>query len=108
MLLLLLVLMAIFRFKFKIKFMLLSTEAKLLGQLSLREGTFFIRGGGGWAGASEGRVISKFLENEESQTFWSRSPGKGHRFFITQKKFTTRVFCKISLIIKIQTPTLEN
>ena len=50
MLLLLLLLMAIFRFKFKIRFMLLSTEAKLLGQLSLREGTFFIRGGGGVGG----------------------------------------------------------
>ena len=30
----------------------------------LREGTFFIRvGGGGWAGASEGRVLSNFFTN---------------------------------------------
>ena len=28
----------------------------------LREGTFFIRGGG-WAGASEGRVLSNFFTN---------------------------------------------
>ena len=27
----------------------------------------------------------KFLENGEGQTFWSRSPGEGHRFFITTK-----------------------
>ena len=46
-----------------------------------REGTFFIGGGGGWAGASEGRVISKFFTNwggsnrfhsqlAEGQFFW--------------------------------------
>ena len=44
---------------------------------SVREGTFFIRGGGG-GGPWPRRVGSsvKVLENGEGQTFWSRSPGR--------------------------------
>ena len=45
----------------------------------IREGTFFI--GGGWAGASEGRVISKFLSNWGGSNLFYSQPGEGHSFF---------------------------
>ena len=45
-----------------------------------REGTFFIWGG--LAGASEGRVISKFFTNwGGSNLFFFSQPGEGHSFF---------------------------
>ena len=50
----------------------------------LREGTFLI-GGGGWAGGSEGRVITKFFPNcGGSNLFYSRL-GEGHSFFGKEK-----------------------
>ena len=54
-------------------------------RLLLREGTFLIGGGGGWAGASEGRVITKFFPNcGGSKLFYSRL-GEGHSFFGKEK-----------------------
>ena len=43
----------------------------------LREGTFFI---GGWARASDGRVLSKFFTNWEGSNLFSSQPGEGHSF----------------------------
>ena len=51
--------------------------------LQVREGTFFIRGGG--PGPRRGGSSVKIFENGEGQNFWSGSPGEGHRFFITTK-----------------------
>ena len=71
----------------------------------IREGTIFLGGGGGelrpWRGVSS----VKFLENGEDQTFWSRSPGEGHRFFITMKSLlhVTSIKSTLYLIIKVQT-----
>ena len=72
-----------------------------------REGTFFIGGGGGRVGRGLGRGGSsaRFLEKGEGQTFWSRSPGEGHRFFITMKNLlhVTSIKSTLYFIIKIQT-----
>ena len=59
----------------------------LIFQLNgFREGTFFIVGEGeDGPGPGRGGSSVKFLENGESQTFLSRSPGEGHIFFITTK-----------------------
>ena len=52
-----------------------------------REGTFFIGGGGGWAGASEGRVISKFFYKLGRVKPVSFPTGEG-QFFLARKKMT--------------------
>ena len=59
-----------------------SVSSPLFGQV--REGTFFI-GGGGWAGASEGRVLSKFFTNWGGSKLFYSQPGEGHRFFGKEK-----------------------
>ena len=41
---------------------------------------FFIRGGG-WAGALEGRVISKYFTNWGGSNLFDTQPGEGHSFF---------------------------
>ena len=51
----------------------------------VREGTFFI---GGWAGASEGRVLSTFLTNWGGTNLFYSQPGEGHRQFLVRKKIT--------------------
>ena len=56
--------------------------------LAVREGTFLIEGGGGgWAGASEGRVISKYFTN------WG-----GSNLFYTQLREGRSIFCKETLL----------
>ena len=55
---------------------------------SVREGTFFYWGGGGgagWAGASEGRVLSKFFTNWGGSNLFYSQPGEGHSFFGKEK-----------------------
>ena len=42
-------------------------------------------GGGGWAGASEGRVISKFFTNWGGSNLFYSQPGEGHSFFGKEK-----------------------
>ena len=73
----------------------------------IREGTaLFIGGrGGGGPGLRRGGSSVKFLENGEGQTFWSRSPVEGHRFFITTKNLlhVTSLKSTLYFIIKIQT-----
>ena len=50
--------------------------------ISLREGTFLIRGGGGgWAGASEGRVIRKYFTNWGGSNLFYTQPGEGRGIF---------------------------
>ena len=39
------------------------------------------RKGGGWAGASEGRVISNFFTNWGGSNLFYSQPGEGHSFF---------------------------
>ena len=46
---------------------------------------FFIEGGG-WAGASEGRVISKFFTNRGGSNLFYSQPGEGHSFFNLARK----------------------
>ena len=48
---------------------------------SFREGTFFYWGGGGWAGASKGRVISKYFTNWGGSNLFDTQPGEGHSSF---------------------------
>ena len=51
-----------------------------------REGTFFIGGGGGaWAGASEGRVLSNFFFKLGKANLFYSQPGKGHSFLGKEK-----------------------
>ena len=45
----------------------------------------------GGPGPRRGGSSVKFLENGEGQTFWSRSPGDGHRFVITT--IEQKVYC---------------
>ena len=59
----------------------------------VREGTFIIGGGGGWAGPSEGRVISKFLQIGEGQTCFIINGG-GSQFFGQGKNYSmSLLFC---------------
>ena len=51
---------------------------------TLREGTFLI-GGGGWAGASEGRVLSIFFTNWGGSNLFYSQPGEGNSFFWQEK-----------------------
>ena len=48
----------------------------------IREGTFFI---GGWAGASEGRVLSKFFTHWGGSNLFYFQPGEGHSFIGNEK-----------------------
>ena len=50
-----------------------------------REGTFFIGGGGGWAGASKGRVVSKFFTNWGGSNRFHSQPGEGQFFWHGKK-----------------------
>ena len=50
----------------------------------IREGTFFYWGGGGWAGASNGRVISKFFYKLVKPVLFAT--GVGSQFFLVRKK----------------------
>ena len=52
-----------------------------------RESALFI-GRGGWAGASEGRVISKFFTNWGGSNLFYSQPGEGHNFFWQGKNYS--------------------
>ena len=54
-------------------------------QITIREGTFFIWGGG-LAGSSEGRVISKFFTNWGGSNLFYLQPGEGHSFFFGKER----------------------
>jgi len=45
-------------------------------------------GGGGWAGASKGRVISKLFTNWGGSNPFYSQPGEGHSFFFGREKIT--------------------
>ena len=45
---------------------------------------------GGWAGASEGRVISKILTNWGGPNLFISQKGEGYTFFPARKNFLTR------------------
>ena len=47
----------------------------------------FLLGGRGWAGASEGRVISQFFTNWGGSNLFYSQLGKGHCFSWEGKKF---------------------
>ena len=55
----------------------------------IRVGTFFI--GRGWAGASEGRVISKYFTNWGGSNLFYMQPGEGHRIFWQGKNYSMSV-----------------
>ena len=54
-----------------------SNETRDLGKVH------FILGGGGWAGASEGRVISKIFGKWGGPQFFYLWLGEGHNFFVS-------------------------
>ena len=45
-------------------------------------------GGGGWAGASEGRILIKFFRNWGGSNLFYSQPGEGHSQFLVRKKIT--------------------
>ena len=57
----------------------------------VREGTFLIRGEGGWAGASEGRVISKYFTNWRGSNLFYTQPGEGRGIFWQGKNYSMSV-----------------
>ena len=59
-------------------------------QSPIREGTFFI-GGRGWAGALEGRVISKYFTNWRGSNLFDRQPGESHSFIWRGKYYSMSV-----------------
>ena len=46
---------------------------------------FYWWGGGGWAGASEGRVLSNFFTNWGGSNLFYSQPGEGHSFIGKEK-----------------------
>ena len=55
-------------------------------QRFLGEGTFLL-GGWGWAGALEGRIISKSFTNWGVSNLFYSQPGEGHSFFGKEKNY---------------------
>ena len=51
----------------------------------VRLGTFFYWGGGGWAGALEGKAISKYFTNWGGSNLFDTQPGEGHSFLLARK-----------------------
>ena len=47
--------------------------------------------GGEWAGAFEGRVISKYFTNWGGSNLFDTQPGKGHSFFWQGKYYSMSV-----------------
>ena len=45
-------------------------------------------GGSGWAGALEGRILSKFFTNWGGSNLFYSQPGEGHSQFLVRKKIT--------------------
>ena len=63
---------------------LLAESRKTMKYQSVREGTFLI-GGGGCAGALEGRVISKYFTNCGGSNLFYTQPGEGRSIFSKEK-----------------------
>ena len=60
-------------------------------KLIIREGTFLIRG---WAGASEGRVVSNFFTNWGGSNLFYSQPVEGNSFFGKEKNYSmSLLFC---------------
>ena len=76
-------------------FILLKKYSRIAYYALLRE--VFI-GGGGWAGASEGRALSKFVTNWGGSNLFYSQLGEGHNFFgkekIAQCRFYFVYTCK--------------
>ena len=54
---------------------------------TFRKGRYVFNWGvGGWNGASEGRVISKYFTNWGGSNLFYTQPGEGHSIFLTRKK----------------------
>ena len=51
----------------------------------------FCNGGGGWATALEGRVISKYFTNWGESNLFDTQPGEGHSFFWQGKYYSMSV-----------------
>ena len=64
----------------------------------LREGTFLIGGGGGWTGASEGRVIIKIFTNWGGPNLFCSQLGEGHTFFSKEKNYAMSVLLKTTIL----------
>ena len=60
---------------------------------TFREGTFFYWGEQGWAGASEGRVLSKYFTNWGGSNLFYSQPGEGLSFFRKEKITPWLLFC---------------
>ena len=63
---------------------MMTSEKCFAGFGGVREGTFFIGGGG----ASEVRVLSKYFTNWRGSSLFYYQPGEGHSFF-GKEKITT-------------------
>ena len=59
-------------------------------ELSLGKVRFYL-GGGGWAGASEGRVISKYFTNWGGSNLFYTQPGEGRSIFWQGKNYCMSV-----------------
>ena len=46
---------------------------------------FLLGGGGGWAGALEEKVISKYFTNWGGSNLFDTQPGEGHSFLLARK-----------------------
>ena len=69
------------------------------GHRVFREGTFLIGGGGGgWAGASEGRVISKMFTNWGGPNLFCSKLGEGHTFFSKEEDYSISLLFKSTLL----------
>ena len=68
------------------------------GSFDVREGAFLNSGGGGgWAGVSEGRVISKYFTNWGGSNLFYMQLGKGHSSFGKEKITPCRIVDSCSL-----------
>ena len=70
----------------------------------------FYWGGGGWGGASEGRVLSKFFTNWGGSNLFYSKPGEGHSYFGKEKITPCRfyfVYIQAKLPVKINLNYLQ-
>ena len=67
----------------------------------LKEGTFLI-GGGGWAGASEGRVLIIFFTNWGGSNLFYSQPGEGNSFFWQGKNYSMSLLLSLSTRARIR------
>ena len=84
--------------------------AQFRWRIIIREGTFFIGGGRGWAGASERRVLSKFFTNwGVSNLFYSQLRGRVIVFLARKKLLhvTSILYIQAKLPVKINLNYLQ-